>query len=321
MAGITDAGFVRKLEEECIADIVAEARAVVDPLFDDSPDSVTGQLVGIVGSKWAESYEILEAVYGALSDQGSGVSLDRIAALSGSTRLEDETDAAFRLRRLTELPAAGATTEAGMRAALSKLPGMLAARAVSNRTMLADTSMTPNRPAKSVEAIVLGTADEASILATIWSKLPAGIQAFGTTTTTIADEEGNTQSIGYSPASSADYWIRISTEVNEAGFAGTSILKERIRAFSAGEFNFTLVDGTYIPGGVDLGATMYRSRFSAVASTVAGAVGVTRVEFSTNGTTWQDIDLPLPARGYLGRVVSGEIVRGFDVEKILVVPT
>ena len=69
------AGFVRKLESECVGELVAEARATVDPDFDDSPDSVTGQIAGIVASKHAELWEVLEAVYGSLSENASGASL------------------------------------------------------------------------------------------------------------------------------------------------------------------------------------------------------------------------------------------------------
>lgn len=317
MAAITTAGYLRKSEADWIAGIVAECRATVDPDFDESPDSAGGQIVSITGSKFAELDEVLEAVYAALSPNASGVNLDRLAALTNSFRLLNESDAAFRIRRIQELPAQGATTEPAIRAALSKVEGMLAVRVISNRTM----TTIDGRPPKSVESIVLGDATVADIAAAIWSKLPAGIEPYGTSTTTLTDEEGNSQTIGYSVATPADWWVRISADVDEAGYPGVTAMKERIRDFSSGVTPLELTDGTYIPAGVDLGATLWRSRFSAAASTIAGVRGVTRVEFSEDGTTWEDIDKPLPPRGYLGRVESGEIVRGFDVDHVLVVTT
>jgi hypothetical protein len=86
MSGVETTGFVRKTEAECIQEIVDEARATVDPEFDDSPDSATGQLVSIVGSKCGESYEVLEAVYASLSTLSSGRNLDRVAALTNTKR-------------------------------------------------------------------------------------------------------------------------------------------------------------------------------------------------------------------------------------------
>lgn len=321
MAGVTPEGFVRKTEEECIAEIVAECRATVDPDFSDSPDAVTGQIVGIVAAKWAESYEVLEAVYGSLSDQSSGIQLDRVAALTNTFRLSGEADAAFRARRLQEVAAESATTEAGMTAALMHVTGMLDARAVSNRTMATDAA---GRPPKSVEPITLGTATEADIVSAVWSKLPAGIEAYGTTPTSITDEEGNAQPLGYSRATAAEWYIRLTVEVTESAYAGSAVLAERVRGYSAGEVQIELVDGTYIPSGVSIGGILWRSRFSAAASTVAGVTGVTRVEFSADGVAWQDADLALPPRGYLGWVDTDNgnaIVRGFRIERVLVATT
>jgi hypothetical protein len=86
MSGVELTGYVRPTEAECIQEIVDEARATVDDEFDDSPDSATGQLVNIVGSKWSESFEVLEAVYASLSTLASGRGLDRVAAITNSKR-------------------------------------------------------------------------------------------------------------------------------------------------------------------------------------------------------------------------------------------
>jgi hypothetical protein len=86
MAGVEETGFVRKLQAQCVGEIIAEARGNVDPEYDDSPDSVTGGLATIVGAKHAELWEVLESVYGALSPNASGIGLDRVMAFSNSKR-------------------------------------------------------------------------------------------------------------------------------------------------------------------------------------------------------------------------------------------
>lgn len=317
MAGITSAGFVRRLEADLIDEMVAEGRATIDPNLDDSPDSVSGQIFAIVGSKHAELWEVLEAVYGALGENATGANLDRIAALTNTFRVANENDAAFRIRRRTELSDQGATTEGAMRAALSKLTGMRAVRVVSNRSMTTDTA---GRPPKSVEAIVLGTATTGAIAETIWTNLAAGIATYGTATpTAITDSEGHTQPILYSVGAPANWYAKITVEVDEGSFAGESVLKQRVADFTSGAISLSMSDGSVIAGGVDIGGTLWKSRISAAALSVAGVTAVRRVEFkATEAGEWQDVDLPLGPRQYLG---LDEDHRGFQVDHITVVPT
>ena len=316
MSGVTSTGFVVQTEAEIFDAIAAEARATIAPELDVAPDSVMGQITAIVASKHAELWEVLEAVWGALSESASGAALDRIAALTGSRRKDGESDAAFRVRRRQELADQGATTQPALHAALSKLSGMEAVRVASNRTMAADTSMDPPRPAKSVECIVFGSTPENVIAQTIWQNLAAGVQAFGTITTHVTDSEGHTQAIGYSPATPANWFIRIALEVDEGSYAGTDALKQALIDFSRGAV-LELTDGRTVSGGVDLGGILYRSRFAAAALTVPGVTAILQVQFKTDaaGELWRDEDLPLGARQYLG--TGG--VRGFVADHIEVV--
>lgn len=315
MPGVTTAGFVPKYEAEIFAEVIADCRATVDSEFDDSPDSAGGQIVGIVSSKHAEAYEVLQAVWGALSENASGANLDRLAALTGSKRLVDESDAAFRVRRRIELSDQGATTQGAMRAALSKLAGMQAVRVISNRTMLTDAN---GRPPKSVEAIVLGTTTVPLLTQTIWDNLAAGIETHGTTTSAITDSEGHTQVIKYSVAAPVSWYVRISAEVDEGSFAGVDVVKQRIVDFTKGALTLAMQDGSAIAGGVDIEGVLYRSRISAAALTVAGVVAVTQVQFKKLvGDAWTDTDRPLDARTFLGVGTT----RGFELDHIEVVPT
>ncbi len=320
MSGITESGFVVATEAEVFDAIAAEARATISPSLDVAPDSVFGQIAGIVASKHAELWEVLEAVWGALGESGSSAALDRVAALTNTFRQVGESDAAFRIRRRQELSDQGATTAPAMRAALSRLSGMTAVRVICNRTMVTDAA---GRPPKSVEALTLGTTAETLIAHAIWDNLAAGIETHGTTTSAVTDSEGHTQVIKYSVATAAHWWVRLSAEVDEGSYAGDEALRQRIVDFSSGALTLQMSDGSYIASGVDLGAILYRSRLAAAALTVAGVTAVTQVQFSEDGTSWVDADKPLGPRQFLSAkdVDVLPVARGFDPERVMLVRT
>jgi hypothetical protein len=308
---LTEAGYERKSEATFFAEIVAEARATVDPEFEDAPDSVSGQIVGIMASKYAEADEVMEAVYGSLGSNASGAALDRIAALTNTYRKPGESDADLRLRRQAELADQGSTTVPAIRAALARLAGMDAVRVFTNRTMATDSA---GRPPKSVEALVLGSTDAATIGATIYGNLAAGIEAYGTSSVDVVDSEGHTEAIGYSVADPAAYAIRLIVDVDDVRYAGDDALKQALIDFSAGE-ELVLTDGRIISGGVELGGTLYRSRFGAAALAVPGVISVSQVLFRTDdfGAEFVNADVALGPREYLGSAGT----RGFlpdDVE-------
>jgi hypothetical protein len=310
MAGITSAGFDRKLEADIFAETITEARAAVDPAFDDSPDSTTGQLTGIVASKWAEAWEVLEAVFNGFSVSASGAVLDRLAGYTGTVRQLNETDAQLRLRRIEELGGAGATTEAALRAALSAASGVLIARVISNRTMVTINS----RPAKSVEVLALGGTD-AALAQIIWDNLPAGIESYGTTSTTVTDSEGIVQPVKFTRPAAHNAFLRISVRVDPTSYVGDALLKTRLNGFTSGAISVETTDGVTVPGVVPIEGILYRSRISAAAQTVGGVVAVTEVLFSGDGVTWVNADYALPLRTYLGLSSS---LRGLQVDHITV---
>lgn len=302
---LTDAGYERKSQKEFFDEIIAECRATVDPEFDDSPDSAGGQIVGIMSDKYAEADEAMEAVYGSLGENASGAELDRIAALTNTFRKPGETDGQLRVRRREELSDQGSTTVPAIRAALAKLEGMTAVRVFTNRTMVTDSA---GRPPKSVEALTLGTTPAATIGATIYANLAAGIEAYGTSYVDVVDSEGHTEPIGYSAAEAATYAIRVIASVDDVAYAGDEALRQAIIDFSAGAV-LTLTDGRIISGGVELGGTLWRSRFAAAALAVPGVISVSQVLFKSDaaGAVFENADLALGPRDYLG---SGG-VRGF----------
>ncbi len=89
MAGLTSTGFETKTLEEILQEIVDDQRGALGPAIDTSAQSVLGQLNGIVASKLAELWEVAAAVYASqYPSSATGSSLDRVAEITGATRLE-----------------------------------------------------------------------------------------------------------------------------------------------------------------------------------------------------------------------------------------
>lgn len=87
MAGVTSAGFDRPTESELFDDVTDELRTRLGlPSLDVAPDTVAGQYTGVSASKYAELWEAIEATYNSFSDGASGASLDRVCAITGTTR-------------------------------------------------------------------------------------------------------------------------------------------------------------------------------------------------------------------------------------------
>ncbi len=88
MAGLTSAGFVPKTLAEILEEIETAQKDVLGADLNVGADTVLGQLNGIVSSKLAELWELAQAVHAsAYPDGASGISLDRLGALTGADRL------------------------------------------------------------------------------------------------------------------------------------------------------------------------------------------------------------------------------------------
>jgi len=308
--GLNPTGFLRKTEDELFTEIADEARSTVSPDLDVTPDSVAGQIVGIVASKHAESWEVLQGIYGSFGPGASGAALDRLAALTGTVRILNETDAQLRLRRVQEQAGAGKTTEGALRAALSRLSGVTTLRVTSNRTMATVNTREP----KSVEALLLGGTD-AQIAATIWANLAAGIATTGTTTIAINDEEGNPQSVKFSRPDAMNVHARISVQVDAATYAGDVVLKQTIHDFTSGALVLETTSGAVITGVVPIEGVIYRASISAAAMTVPGVRNVVSVLFADDGMVWQNVDYGITLRRYLGAPGG---LRGLQLDHIQV---
>lgn len=87
--GVTPTGFVTKTLTEIKAAFEAAYRATFGAGINIAVQSVFGQLIGIKSEPLAEVWEQMAAVYAAsFPDSASGVQLDNVCALTGTTREE-----------------------------------------------------------------------------------------------------------------------------------------------------------------------------------------------------------------------------------------
>lgn len=124
----------------------------------------------------------------------------------GVSGTEIETDQEMRQRRRIELAGLGnATDEAIMAKIIKMVPGITAAIVYSNRT----DGVVDGRPAHSFEAVVMGGSDQA-IADRIWLIQPSGIQPYGSTTKTVIDSMGQSQTVKFSRPTVYYIWVNIS---------------------------------------------------------------------------------------------------------------
>lgn len=82
--GVTTTGFNKKILDDLITEIEDAERADIDPALNLGPDSVFGQLNGIIGDKLRELWDLGEAIYRALyPDSATGDALENVASING----------------------------------------------------------------------------------------------------------------------------------------------------------------------------------------------------------------------------------------------
>lgn len=153
-------------------------------------------------------------------------SVNNIAA--GLAGRDLETDEEFRIRRSNSLTAVGAGTDEAIRSSLlQEVDNVTASLVVSNRTDVTDGE---GRPPHSFESIVSG-GDEQEIADKIWSKMPSGIQPYGSITKTVVDSVGNNQTVKFSRPTNVYIWVDLDYSLNtEETFPtnGEDLIKEAI---------------------------------------------------------------------------------------------
>jgi len=114
-----------------------------------------------------------------------------------------ETDAQLRSRWLVSYAVSGAGTVDSMITAVLALAGTTAGRVYENTALtLGITSpvIISSLPAKSFVVALVTTATAAQIASTIWDHKPIGIESWGSSSGTVVDAQGVTQTVYYEPA-------------------------------------------------------------------------------------------------------------------------
>lgn len=139
-----------------------------------------------------------------------------------------ETDAALRVRREQLLRATGSGTVEAIRADVLAVAGVTEAFVFENVTLVTDGDGVPG---KAFEVVVLG-GTTADLGAAIFGAKPAGILAFGSTTTPVIDSQGISHTIGFSRPTELTMYVDVTVTVDPAVFPsdGEDLVKTAIVA-------------------------------------------------------------------------------------------
>jgi uncharacterized phage protein gp47/JayE len=133
-------------------------------------------------------------------------------ALDAVVGRNDETDAALRLRRETELRNPSNAALEAIRTHLLAVDGVNAAVVFENTTMVTDGD---GIPPKAVNCVVSGTATTTDVAGAIFESIAAGIQAYGTShSVTVTDTQGSTHTIAYDDATDVPCYVHITLTVD-----------------------------------------------------------------------------------------------------------
>lgn len=123
---------------------------------------------------------------------------------------DEETDAAFRTRRLAALQGLGNATTDAIRGDLLSVDNVIAVTVFENDTGFTDSG---GRPLKSIECLVQG-GDDADIAQAIWDSKAGGIETFGTSSDVATDSQGNPQTMNFSRPFDINIYLDITLTVD-----------------------------------------------------------------------------------------------------------
>lgn len=121
-----------------------------------------------------------------------------------------ETDEEFRARISSDGSINGYGSQPAIEANLRQVEGVSFVDVQVNATANTDSN---GRPANSFESIVIGGSDS-DIAEVIFNVGGAGIQSYGNTEVSVADEEGNSQIVKFSRADEVFVWVKVSYTKN-----------------------------------------------------------------------------------------------------------
>lgn len=183
-----------------------------------------------------------------------------------------ETDEELRARRLDAVTYTASSILSSIRASVAQVEGVTYLNAYENDTM----SEVDTLPAKSFEIVVEG-GDDDEIANAILLKKPAGIQAFGTTTKTVEDSDGNIFNIGFTrPEKIAiDYRLTFTSDDTQTEEWIENLKNELYKAFN----------NLY-----NVGDDVYVYNLYCVLNNQSEIKNVTQFQVQKHGTdTWSDV--------------------------------
>lgn len=149
----------------------------------------------------------LIAVSGTINTIETPVSgwLNVINLLDAVPGTDEESDDELRVKRESELAAAGAGTVPAIRAAVLKVANVTSCVVFKNDANVADAD---GRPPHSVEAVVEGGAN-ADIAAALFENVSSGVEPYGTTTVSVTDSQGISWDVSFSRPDLLTIWVRV----------------------------------------------------------------------------------------------------------------
>jgi uncharacterized phage protein gp47/JayE len=170
----------------------------------------------------------------------------------------EESDAALRGRQRLELARRGSHTVDAIRTDLSDALPTSTVVVFENDT----DSTVDGIPAHAIECLIqVGSETDAEIAAAIFAAKPAGIRAYGTTTDTVTDDQGNDHTIGWTEPDEITIYIDLAVSVLSGTYAGDTILKS------------TITD--WCDANLGVGKDVLKARIESLCMGVAGVVDVT----------------------------------------------
>ena len=157
---------------------------------------------GDIAAYNSQSYSLKTASSGLSSVAWNNAGLYQIGRYA-------ESDSELRARRTQTVDLTASSTLASITANVSEVDGVTYYNIYENDTM----STVDTIPAKAFEVVVLGGVDT-DIAQAILQKKPAGIQAYGTTTNSVTDDDGNSFQIGFTRPSDSPIQFQISMKVS-----------------------------------------------------------------------------------------------------------
>lgn len=188
-----------------------------------------------------------------------------------------ETDAEAK-DRYSKIESRGASTLDSIYSAVSDVKGVRTVKVIENDT---DTTDSGGRPPHSFETLVLG-GNTQDVAEAIFSKKPAGIQSYGSTTATVVDKSGTNRTVKFSFASVLNVYANVSVKRNNTfPEDGSDQVRTQILKYIGG-----LDESGDVYPGLDLGSDVIHST-ALRKVTVVGIDDIT-IKFSTNGSTYSE---------------------------------